>query len=165
MRKKLTMLLVLIMGVALMAPCGFAQVDKVGYVDLRRAFYDYEKTQNLEKELNTLTQQSQEKRTGMVEEITALRDEMEALEGEAMEKKKAELEQKLGELQEFDRVTRQKLLNRKNDMFRQVVEDIQKIVNDIGEAGKFDFILDSRNVMYGDEKYDLTDKVLKRLNK
>ncbi|MBD3296083.1 MAG: hypothetical protein GF392_01790 [Candidatus Omnitrophica bacterium] len=165
MRKGLMMLLMLIMGVTLMAPCGYSQIDKVGYVDLRRAFYDYEKTQNLEKELNTLTEQSQEKRTAMVEEITAMRDEMQMLEGEAQQEKKQQLEQKLAELQEFDRVTRQKLLNRKNDMFRQVVEDIQKIVNEIGKTGKYDYILDSRNVMYGNEKYDLTDMVLKKLNK
>jgi outer membrane protein len=50
-------------------------------------------------------------------------------------------------------------------MFREVVDDIQKVVDDFGKKGKYDFILDSRNIMYGKEEFDLTDAVIKRLNK
>jgi len=150
---------------SLLAPCGYSKDEKIGYVDIRRTFYEYEKTKNLEGELNTATQKSQDQRTKMVEEITKMRDEMELLSGKAKEQKQAALEKKLGELQEFDRTTRQTLLNRKNDMFREVIEDIQKVVNEIGEKEGYDYVLDARNVMYAKEQYDLTDKVVKQINK
>jgi outer membrane protein len=97
--------------------------------------------------------------------VSKLRDEMELLSGKAREKKQSEVEAKITDLNEFDRVTRQQLLNKKNDMFREVVDDIQKVVDDLGKKGQYDFILDSRNIMYGKEDFDLTDDVLKQLNK
>jgi len=147
--------------------CGpvFAKETKIGYVDLRRAFYEYEKTKTMETELTSLTEESQTKRTGMIEEITKLRDAAEILQGDALGAKQAEIDQKLTQLQEYDRTTRQELLNKKNDMFRQVVDDIQQIVQAMGKTGGYDYILDSRNIMYSNESYDLTDTVVEQLNK
>jgi Skp family chaperone for outer membrane proteins len=50
-------------------------------------------------------------------------------------------------------------------MFREVIADIQKIVDDMGENGGYDYILDSRNIMYAREDSDLTDQVIAELNK
>lgn len=138
---------------------------KIGYVDIRKAFYEYEKTKTLEAELNDLTEDSQGKRDKMIQEITKLRDEGELLAGSAREKKQQAIDVKLTELQEFDKTTRQKLLNKKNDMFRKVIDDIQVVAEDIGKKGSYDFVMDSRNIMYAIEKYDLTEEVIKRLNK
>jgi len=150
--------------VGLLAPSGYSKGGKMGYVDLRRAFYEYEKTKSLEAELTSLTEDRQGKRTDMVGVITKLRDEAELLKGDTRDKKQGEIDVKLAELQEFDKVTRQELLNKKNDMFRGVIDDIQKVVEDLGKKGQYDYVLDSRNIMYADEKFDLTDEVVKRLN-
>jgi outer membrane protein len=149
----------------LIVPAGFCKDLKVAYVDLRKAFYEYEKTKSLEEELNSLTQESQNKRNVMIEEITKLRDQAELLSGEKLEEKQKELDEKLTELQNYDREMRQTLLNKKNDMFRQVIDDIQKIVEGIGEKESYDYVLDSRNIMFADEQYDLTDRVITELNK
>lgn len=146
-------------------PAGYAKDGKVGYVDLRRAFYEYEKTKTLETELTSLTESSQTERTKLVEQITKLRDEAEMLSGKAREQKQAAIDAELVKLQDFDRKTRQTLLNKKNDMFREVIDDIQMVVEGIGKKDRYDYILDSRNIMYANESFDLTDTVLKQLNK
>lgn len=138
---------------------------KIAYIDIRRAFYEYEKAKTMEVELNELTEDSQEKRDKMISSITKIRDEGELLSGNAKVKKQKEIDIKLTELQEFDKTIRQELLNKKNDMFRQVIEDIQVVAEDIGKKGAYDYVIDSRNVMYALEKYDLTDEVIQRLNK
>ncbi|MBD3380343.1 MAG: hypothetical protein GF408_07785 [Candidatus Omnitrophica bacterium] len=159
---------VLAAAVAIMLVFGLAGTacaeDKMGYVDLRRAFYEYEQTKQFEESLNELTEQRQEKRTQMINRITKLRDEAEMLKGEAQSKKQAEIDRKLAELQTYDRETRQELLNKKNEMFRNVIDDIQKVVNEIGTKGGYTYILDSRNIMFADEQFDLTDQVIKQLN-
>ncbi|MFH1665330.1 MAG: OmpH family outer membrane protein [Candidatus Omnitrophota bacterium] len=142
----------------------YAVEAKIGYVDLRKAFYEYTKTKELEKSLNDLTEQKQAQRTEMAQNITKMRGEMELLSGDAKAKKQGEVDTLLVDLQELDRSTRQELLNRKNDMFREVVDDIQKIVEDIGKKKGYDYILDSRNVMYAKEEYDLTAEVITGLN-
>ncbi|MFH1798160.1 MAG: OmpH family outer membrane protein [Candidatus Omnitrophota bacterium] len=152
----------------LFAPQGYSKVDtaiKIGYVDLRRAFYEYEKTKSLESELTKLSDEFQNERTGEVKEITKLRDEAELLKDESKGKKQGEIENKLKELQDFDRRTRQELLDKKNDMFRKVIDDIQGVVERLGKKNDYDYVLDSRNIMYGREGYDLTNEVLSELNK
>ena len=147
------------------ALAGYSQEAKMGYVDLRKAFYEYKKTKALETELTELTEATQQKRNTMIQNITKLRDETELLKGAAKEKKQAETENMLKELQQFDKETREVLLNKRNDMFKQVVDDIQKVVEGIGKKDGYDYVLDSRNIMYANESFDLTEVVLKQLNK
>lgn len=164
MFRKMTVCIIAIMLV-LMASRAFAAEAKIGYVDLRKAFYDYEKTKTFETSLNELTAQREGERAKHVEGITKMRDEAQMLTGDAKTKKQAEIDQKIVALQEYDRDTRQQLLTKKNDMFRQVIDDIQKVVEDIGKAGGFDFVLDSRNIMYGKPEFDLSAQVIEKLNK
>lgn len=162
--RSVAVVMVLVAVSFMFAGSAYCKVEKVGFVDLRRAFYDYDKTKKLEGDLNSATQEKQAKRNKDVEAITKMRDESELLTGDAKKKKQEEIEKKLMELQDSDKVIRQELLNKKNDMFRAVIDDIQKVVADMGEKEKYDFILDSRSIMYNSKEYDLTDEVLKRLN-
>ena len=163
---KITAALVLaLMAAGLTAPAAFSQDVKIGYVDLRRAFYEYDKTKTLEEELEALTEDTQDKRTKMIEEITKMRDEAAIMSDDAKKKKQRLIDAKLAELQEFDRDARANILNKKNDMFRIVIEDIQAVVENMGKEGGYDYILDSRQLMYTNENFDLTDEVLKKLNK
>jgi outer membrane protein len=147
-------------------PCmAEAKELKVGYVDLRRAFHEYEKAQTLDAELNEFAESTQAKRDTMVENITKLRDEAELLSETARQQKQQEMNIRIQELQEFDRDSRQIILERKDNLFREVIDDIQKIVTDKGTKGGYDYILDSRNIMYAADKYDLTQEVIDVLNK
>ncbi|MFH1394770.1 MAG: OmpH family outer membrane protein [Candidatus Omnitrophota bacterium] len=120
---------------------GYSQTGKVGFVDLRKAFYEYDKTKKMESNLSDLTEDTQAKREEMVETITKLREESELLTGGAKEKKEVEIDRQLAELQEFDRKARQEILNKKNDMFKEVVEDIQKVVEDLGKKASMNTFL------------------------
>ncbi|MGB3114490.1 MAG: OmpH family outer membrane protein [Candidatus Omnitrophota bacterium] len=166
MLKKISVIMATLLVIGVLAlPVIAAQEGKIGYVDLRKAFYEYEKTKTFEDELNKITDDRQKDRNTKVEKVTKLRDEMELSSGSARNNKQKQVEDAITDLNEFDLETRQMLLNKKNDMFRQVIDDIQKVVEDIGKKGNYDFVLDSRNIMYSQEKFDLTEEVIKRLNK
>ncbi|MGB2630018.1 MAG: OmpH family outer membrane protein [Candidatus Omnitrophota bacterium] len=166
MLKKISVIMATLLVIGVLAlPVMAAQEGKIGYVDLRKAFYEYEKTKTFEDELNKITDDRQKDRNTKVEKVTKLRDEMELSSGSARNNKQKQVEDAITDLNEFDLGTRQMLLNKKNDMFRQVIDDIQKVVEDIGKKGNYDFVLDSRNIMYSQEKFDLTEEVIKRLNK
>lgn len=142
----------------------YAAEGKTGYVDLRKAFYEYGKTKTFETQLNDVTAKRETERAKQVEVITKLRDEINTLQGEMKNTKQAEADAKIAALQTFDTETRQQLLTKKNDMFKEVIDDIQKIVENIGKAGGYDFVLDSRNIMYGKPEFDLTNQVITQLN-
>ncbi|MBD3427211.1 MAG: hypothetical protein GF409_08335 [Candidatus Omnitrophica bacterium] len=164
LKRTVMVIAALFVAVAISVPAAYSQEAKLGYVDLRKAFYEYEKTKTMEEQLNDETESRQQERTQIIEKINKLRDEAELLSGKAKTAKQAEIDSELAELQEFDRQTRQTLLNKKNDMFREVIEDIQTVVTSIGDQQGYDYILDSRNIMYAKPDYDLTDKVIEQLN-
>ena len=149
--------------IAISAPAS-AEDLKIAHVDLRRTFYEYEKSKEFDSQLNEITVRRTEQREEIVSDIRKARDEAELLGSAAKQQKQQEIDSRISALNEFDVDTRQELLNKKNEMFREVVEDIQKIVKDIGEKEEYDYILDSRNIMYAKEEFDLTDVVLKKLN-
>jgi len=137
---------------------------KIGFVDLKRAFYEYEKAKAMDNELNEFARDSQTKRDTMVQNITKLKDEVELLSADARQKKEKEMDDRIGELQEFDRESRQIILERRDTIFREVLDDMQEVVVEKGKAGGYDYILDSRNIMYADDMYDLTQEVVTELN-
>jgi len=154
-----------VLGMVLACPAHAADKPiKMAYVDLRKAFYEYEKSKTYDKDLTDVTAKRTEERNKMVEELRKMQDEAQLLNDKAKEAKQKEMEAKAGALNEFDKNIRQELLNKKNDMFKEVIGDIQKVVDDIGKRDKYDYILDSRNIMYASEGYDITDEVLKTLN-
>lgn len=138
---------------------------KIGFVDLRKAFYDYEKAKTMDNELNEFAKSTQTKRDTMVQNVTKLRDEVELLSADARQGKQKEMDEMIAELQEFDRESRQVILERKDNLFREVMDDIQKIVVEKGTSAGYDYILDSRNIMYAADMYDLTQEVITELNK
>jgi outer membrane protein len=154
-----------VMAVVCSGVTAYAAEAKLGYVDLRRAFYEYEKSKTYDKDLNAVTNTRSDERGTLVTAIRKLRDEAELLNEQARAAKQQELDAKITELNEFDKKTREELLTKKNDMFKEVIEDIQAIVINIGKAEGYDYILDSRNIMFAKEEYDLTEKVLAELNK
>ena len=164
-RKTVALLMAVLMISGFAHTAAHSDTGKMGYVDLRRAFYEYNKTSKLESEINELAEATQEKRDTMVRNITRLRDESELLQGAAKERKQAEVDNMLRELQQFDHETRENILNKRNEMFQDVVADIQKVVESIGKKAGYEYILDSRNIMYADEKHDLTQEVINQLNK
>lgn len=163
MKKIFALIVVMVMVLGLAGPA-FAQ-GKIGYVDLRRAFYEYEETKDFEGDMTAISEERNAERTKKINEITKLRDEAELLKGAAKTKKDQEINDKLAELQTYDAETRQMLLNKKNDMFRVVIDKIAGVVKEIGNKEDYDYILDSRNIMFAKDAYDLTDKVISEINK
>ncbi|KJJ83741.1 Outer membrane chaperone Skp (OmpH) [Candidatus Omnitrophus magneticus] len=160
----LKFILVISVGVFIAMPC-FAKDMKVGSVDLRLAFYEYEKSKGFDKELNEVTAKKTADRAKLVQIIQGIRGENEFASEEVKKQKQKEMDSAIAQLNDFDKNMRQELLNKKNAMFREVIDDIQKIVTAIGKAEGYDLILDTRNIMYSGEGLDLTSRVIKELNK
>ncbi len=163
--RKITIMFVTMFVLFLMKPSFvMAENGKVGYVDLRKAFYEYDKTKTMKDSIDDLTEDSQTKRDKMIAAISKMRDEAELLTGTAKEKKMKQINDKSLEIQEFEREARQELLGKENDMFKEVVKDIQEVVEKLGKEKEYDYIFDSRNIMYANEKYELTEQVIQKLN-
>lgn len=142
----------------------YAASEKLGFMDLSKVFDEYNKTKDLDKQLEDKGDLKQAERDKLVAEIKKLKDELDMLSDKAKEAKQAAIDDKIKKLQDFDRETRDVLRKERDDMARQILKEVKDTIDETGKTEGYFLILDSRAILYGAEKDDLTQKILKLLN-
>ena len=155
---------VLAAGMTLPGIASAAPGDKIGYVDMAKIFDDYLKTKEFDKSLEGKGNQKRQEREKMVNEIKKLRDESELLSATAKDEKQAAIDDKIKSLQEFDRDTRSALGKERDAMVRDILKEIETVIQDYGRAQGYAFIFYDRALAYKGESSNLTVQVIKVLN-
>ena len=146
-----------------MAAPAFA-VEKIGYVDLARVFDEYHRTKDFDKTLETKGTAKQAERDKMVAEIKKLKDEVELLSAKAKDDKQVVIDEKIKQLQDFDRLTRDALRKERDGMVREILKEIEGVIQVFGKSQGYTFIFNDRVLVFKSESADLTAPVIKALN-
>ena len=141
-----------------------AAADKIGTVDLARVFDEYTKTKEFDKNLETKGAAKQAERDKMVADVKKMRDEAELLSAKAKDDKQAVIDEKIKTLQDFDRTTRDGLRKERDGMVRDILKEIEVVIQDFGKAQGYGYIFNDRVLVYKSEGNDLTNQVIKVLN-
>lgn len=142
----------------------WAEAEKLGYVDLAKVFDDYQKTKDFDKSLESKGAGKQAERDKMVAEVKKLRDEAELLAGKAKEDKQAGIDEKIKALQEFDRTTRDALRKERDTMVRDILKEIEAVIQDYGKTQGYTYIFNDRVLVFKNTAGDMTAQVIKALN-
>ncbi len=145
-------------------PRAYAAGEKIGYVDLSRVFDEYLKTKEFDKALEGKGAQKQIDRDKMVNEVKKLRDEAELLSAKAKEEKQASIDEKIKTLQDFDRNTRDALRKERDVMVRDILKEIEAVIQNFGKSQGYSFIFNDRVLVFKSESADLTAQIVKVLN-
>jgi outer membrane protein len=163
MYKTLTALLI---GLLLSTPL-WAGETRIGYVQTDRIFRDSPLAIKAQKKLE---QEFAKREQDIQNLMKQARDLQSSLEKEGMtmsDADKGRRERDLANLnrdiQRSQREFREDLNMRKNEEFAQVHDKARKVISDIAEKEKYDIILE--NVIYASPRVDITDKVLKALDR
>jgi outer membrane protein len=140
---------------------------KIGYVNTEKLFRDSQLAVNaqkkLEKEFNAREQNIQK----LVKQARDLQSFLEkeglTLSESERTKRQKDLANISRDLQHDQRTFREDLNQRKNEEFAAVQERARKAITDIAEKEKFDVILE--NVVFASPRVDITDRVLKSLDR
>ncbi len=142
-----------------------AQSDiKIGYVDLSRAFDEYKKTKDFDRALEQRGDKKQIEREKVVKDIRKMRDELELLNEKARRKKEQAIEERIESLQGFDQDAKAELIKERDDMVRDILEEMNDVIQEYGSAQGYSMILNDRVLLYGENSKDLTDEIIKILN-
>jgi len=140
---------------------------KIGFVNTERVFRDSPLAVKAQKKLEKEFQGKEQEIQRMVKQA---RDLQTSLEKEALTlsetdraKKQKDLANLSRDIQHAQREFREDLNQRKNEEFSAVQERARKAIVEIAEREKFDLILE--NVVYASPKVDVTERVLKSLDK
>ena len=146
-------------------PSAAAEEAKIGYVNLGKTFDEYEKTKNDEASLEKKGDKKEKERQKLVDEIKELKDEMVLLSDKGKMEKEALIDEKIKSLQEFDKETRDELMQERDEMVRDILREIDKVIQEYGKKNGYAVILNDRMLVYGDEAIDITQDIIDILNK
>ncbi len=142
-----------------------AQEMKVGYVDVAKLFDNYERTKTSDAALEGKGKQKEAELEGRVNELKKLRQSLELLNDKAREARAREIEEKADELQRFRNNTARDLRRERDQIAKQILDEIQHAIQEYAKARGYTFIFDERVVLFGQPGDDVTNEVLKFLNK
>ena len=162
--KGLILTLVVVFCLGSIAPYAYAAELKIGYVDLAYVFDNYSKTKEQDKVLEEKSKQKREERQRLVNQIRKMKDEIDILSDKAKEKKQTQIDEKITELQEYDQQTKISLGQERDKTVREILEEINTVVEKDAGDESYTMILNSRVLVFGKKQYDLTDEILKTLN-
>jgi len=158
-------LFISLIGIFLFTGSGFAQEVKIGFVDLSRSFDEYQKTKDFDRNLEKTGDIKQQQREKLVKDIRKMRDEIELMNEKARQKKEDDIEAKIRSLQEFDQDAKMELTKERDDMVREILKEINTVIEEYGKTHAYSIILNDRVLLYGQKIHDVTDSIIDLLNK
>ncbi len=159
-----------LLAAALMAPfaqSALAQESKIGFVNTERIFREAAPAKTAQVKID----QEFSKREKELQDLSArLKTISEKLDKDAAVITESDRSKRQRELSELDkdfqrkqREFREDLNQRKNEELATVLERTTRVIKQIAEAEKYDIVF--QEAVYASPRIDITDKVLKALNK
>jgi len=153
----------LVVGLALLC---FAEL-KVGYVDSDKILAEYQGTKEAQEKLKKEYAKWEQEATERQKKMKDLKDQLEkqSLLLSAERKKEIESEyERLGiELNKFLQEKYGDAQKKQEEVLRPIIEKVNLIIEKIAKNENYDFIFDSRGMLYGKKAYDITEKVMQAL--
>ncbi|MBL7157205.1 MAG: OmpH family outer membrane protein [Candidatus Omnitrophica bacterium] len=165
MFRKLVSVLILVLFCATLCANVFAEDQKVGLINFRKAGFECKKGKTFQKEFEEKDKKAKEELDEMAKELRKLRDEADLLSDKAKAKKEEELMKKQVAFNDSRRKKSEEILRWRDDKMREITKDITDATSAYAKNNGYDMILDQMVSVYYTDKYDITDEIMKELNK
>ncbi len=168
MQRFLGGLVLALIFIALTGTKGEAAEYKIGYINTQKIIRQSEQAQKALENLKSTVSKHKSELKDLEERIKELRGDLKRegalMSKEQRETKQSELQKKIRRFQRRGQAAQQKLSSKKQQVLKEIYQDIAKIVNRIGQQEGFDLILTEPAAMYVTNQMDLTARVLEELN-
>lgn len=146
---------------------------KIAYINSQTIMEQLPEAQDAQKQLDALTQDWQNELNRMASDMQRKVDEYDKRKLIMTDKRRAEVEKELQDLdkklvdyrnQKFG--TNGELFTKQNELMKPIQEKIFKAVKDVADAEGYDYVVDrssSTLLLYANNKHDLTQKVLEKI--
>ncbi len=165
MKKILVFLSIICLGL-------FAQSGKIGYVDIKKVFENYEKAKKVQESFMKEVDAEQKNMDKMRVEIENMQKDYEKkkdiMKPEERTKKENELKLKIQEFSKKWTEVKQKLDEKGNQLEEQLFNEVKAVISDYAKKNGYSIVINSfdpRLILYGDASADLTEEIIKILNK
>jgi len=163
--------IIFIFSFLLLSGLVYAEPLKVGCVRVRKILQEYKEMQEGMASLRKIfqeTQQEIEKKRRNIRELTVELEKKAILLSEDMKnEKREEIKKKIQSLESFATEARKSLQEKEKSLNERVIEKVKGIIHAVAKRKGFDLILNKSSflVLYAKDRLDITDLVLKDLEK
>ncbi|MEK7849604.1 MAG: OmpH family outer membrane protein [Candidatus Omnitrophota bacterium] len=137
---------------------------KMAYVDLSSTFDKYEKTKVYDDALSSVQSGKEKELEQISNEIKALEDKMSLLSEKEKTAKQQELEGKKKTLTQMGQQVALDLRKERDEKLKEILQDIEKVVQSYAQKNGYDFIFNDRVLLYGAASADVTQDIVDLLN-
>lgn len=167
---KTTLQYLLIAALGLLPGAALAQM-KIGFINSDQLKEQLPEIKAAQQQLELLQQQRTQEDEGRQAKLAQMEEnfrKQEMLLSEASKaEKQAEYEAEGQKLMEFRQNTQEEVMKKNFELHNPIFEKINTAIKFVAEEEGYDYVLDAGSaggaVVYANDKYDLTDKLLKRL--
>lgn len=163
MKKFLCFFVVLILA-GFLSFDGLSKDLKIGYVEFFKVFNDYYKTKEYDQALEATKAEREKGLDAKKEEIEKMQGELGLLKDEKQKAQQEKISQAIQDYRKLESEIFADLKKERDEKMKEIVEDIDKIVEGYAEKEKFDLILNEGAIIYGNKAIDLTSEIIKRVN-
>ncbi|MEW5894286.1 MAG: OmpH family outer membrane protein [Candidatus Omnitrophota bacterium] len=142
-----------------------AEVKKVGYLNVRRVFDEYKKTQDYDKILEEQYNKYETERSAMVEKIQERQGKLSLLKEDERQKAEEEIQTMINDLQQYDRAQQTDLTKKRDERIRDIMLEIEQRVGEHAKSQGYDLILNSNVLIWQSEAItDISEDIVTILN-
>lgn len=142
---------------------------KIAVVDTQRAINDTSAGKRAQVQLKSQHEKLKRSLQRLEAQVRKLRAELEntamLLKPEAKLRKEQEFNRKAKEFRDRARDAEQELMQAKRSLFQPVITRMAGLVKEMGKAGNYTLIVDSRTAIYYPKSVDITSQVIAAYNK
>ncbi len=170
MRRCLMYTLIFTAVLMITAGSSFARGQKIGFFDLQKVIKTSQWGQEVQSKLKAEEKKIKGKLKQKQEELKKLQQDYQKKQAmlgtEAKKKKIAELERKRREGEQFIVQANRKMQNLSQELMKPLLEKVFEVVKEIAKKEKYDFVFEARRsgLVFAEDKYDLTNKIVKRID-
>jgi len=143
--------------------------SNVAYVDLQEALLSSKDGKNIKSKLEKLAKKKkaaiEKAQADLLKEKEALEKQAEMMSEKVRREKAMAFQGKLAQLQESVAVSQRELAEEEARLSKPIMNKIRKEVESIAKERGYDLVLEKGTILYGSSDRDLTDELVKRLNK
>ncbi len=144
---------------------------KIAYVDMQRALNYCEAGKEAKKQISVEVEKIQKEFSGRQKELEKIKEDLEkrgsVLSESVRQQRERDYQAKLRDLQRLQRDYEEDLRRKDREFSDRILKTLEGIIKKMGEEGKYTLILEKNQptVIYISKGLDLTDEVIKRIDK
>lgn len=165
------LVMVITLSVFILSGMAANAAEKIGFINMqeiiRGTAVGKKAEEDFRKEVEKKRSQLQAKEAELMKLKEGLEKQGPILTEKARKEREASYQEKFAAYQKMVREANEEIQNKQKEVFGNIVPDVMKIVNNIGEKEKFTLIIDVSivPVAYHDKANDLTKRVTEEANK